>query len=564
MIKKEFSKIINLTKIMLKDSYQNPYIINPETGKINKRSPFVWMMIILCGVMSYISYYIINFLQKVNQPTIFLNVYFLILTFMMTFQVILMCTNVFYYSKDMEKLLHFPIKPVELLLAKLGNLLCIVYVTELLFAFIPFILYGIITNVSIIYYLYLILILIFAPILIASLVSIVMMFFMKLTRFIKSKETFQVIVTAILLIIMFVIESLSVQNLQYDENLNLETQEQITSYVNERMEGLNKYLIPSKLSVGALSNASSLDSFYNILELIFISLIILALFIFTGKITYLKNILKGTNYFTKKKHKKLKENKINANNKVWKVYISKEFKNLYRNVAFLLQCIWPVFVWLICIIILSIVLIPNINQMLSNEEFVQNLGESILDIQIITMILCLLQVIFSISNLSITSVSRDGKNAIFMKYIPIDLYKQVWYKAIPQIILNIVISIFIITVLTVLINKIKVTWAIAIFIISIFINIINSLLMVLVDLRRPNLNWNTEYQLVKQNSNKIFQYILMITIILLLLYLTSVFQNFNLNLTVSIIVLVVLFGAIVFGISKYIKKKQDKIFKNIF
>ena len=88
--------------------------------------------------------------------------------------------------------------------------------------------------------------------------------------------------------------------------------------------------------------------------------------------------------------------------------------------------------------------------------------------------------------------------------------------------------------------------------------------MVLVDLRRPNLNWNTEYQLVKQNSNKIFQYILMITIILLLLYLTSVFKNFNLNLTVSIIVLVVLFGAIVFGISKYIKKKQDKIFKNIF
>ena len=151
-----------------------------------------------------------------------------------------------------------------------------------------------------------------------------------------------------------------------------------------------------------------------------------------------------------------------------------------------------------------------------------------------------------------------------MKYIPIDLYKQVWYKAIPQIILNIVISIFIITVLTVLINKIKVTWAIAIFIISIFINIINSLLMVLVDLRRPNLNWNTEYQLVKQNSNKIFQYILMITIILLLLYLTSVLQNFNLNLTVSNIVLVVLFGAIVFGISKYIKKKQDKIFKNIF
>ena len=38
--------------------------------------------------------------------------------------------------------------------------------------------------------------------------------------------------------------------------------------------------------------------------------------------------------------------------------------------------------------------------------------------------------------MSITAVSRDGKDALFMKYIPIELSKQYKYKAIPGIIVN--------------------------------------------------------------------------------------------------------------------------------
>ena len=34
---------------------------------------------------------------------------------------------------------------------------------------------------------------------------------------------------------------------------------------------------------------------------------------------------------------------------------------------------------------------------------------------------------------SITAISRDGSNAVFMKYIPVSLYKQYIYKTIPNI-----------------------------------------------------------------------------------------------------------------------------------
>ncbi len=52
---------------------------------------------------------------------------------------------------------------------------------------------------------------------------------------------------------------------------------------------------------------------------------------------------------------------------------------------------------------------------------------------------------FSISNISLTAISREGKNAIFSKYIPLDLYKQFLYKNVLQTILNIIVSIIVLT-----------------------------------------------------------------------------------------------------------------------
>ena len=38
--------------------------------------------------------------------------------------------------------------------------------------------------------------------------------------------------------------------------------------------------------------------------------------------------------------------------------------------------------------------------------------------------------------ISATAISRDGQNAVFMKYIPVPLMKQIDYKVVPNIVMT--------------------------------------------------------------------------------------------------------------------------------
>ena len=131
MIKK-IKNIFNLTKLFFKNSFQNPYIIDKKTNKINKKSVFVWLIIIVMIAISYLSFEVIKVLVNMNQATIFLNIFFLILNVIMIFQVILASTNVYFFSKDFELVLPLPIKSDELLISKFNTILINLYFSELI------------------------------------------------------------------------------------------------------------------------------------------------------------------------------------------------------------------------------------------------------------------------------------------------------------------------------------------------------------------------------------------------------------------------------------------------
>ena len=85
--------------------------------------------------------------------------------------------------------------------------------------------------------------------------------------------------------------------------------------------------------------------------------------------------------------------------------------------------------------------------------------------------------------------------------------------------------------------------------------------MLIVDLRRPILNWDSEYIVTKKNENKIFQYVLMVIMILVLLYLANIFKEININ--IAIIIQLILFAGIFMLINILVKKKSKRLFKNI-
>ena len=558
----KIKSILRLTKIFFKNSFQNPYIIDKKTNKINKKSIFVWLMVIVMIAISYLSYKVIGELVKINQPTIFLNIFFLIIMIIMIFQIILASTNVYFFSKDLELILPLPIKSEELLIAKFNTILINIYFTEFIFVFFPLIIYGILTYAGILYYLYLIFILLIFPILPILIISIIMMFLMKLSKFIKNKDVFQIIITLIFISIIFLLEFKIGNNIinKIDDNLNIESQEsiQLFNQFNTKVENVNKYFLEINSTINILNNYNKINSIINILKIICLDLLFLIIFIVVGKKYYLKNILKNNNNYYLKNNKKYLIKKLKKINK-GKSYIKKEFKILFKNPMFFMQCIFPTLILIVSLIIIMIIAIPNIRTILTTDLF----GDTIdfkFDISVICLILGIIQIIFTISNISISSISREGKDAIYMKFIPIDFYKQFVYKATPQIIVNMVLIFIILILIKSIFPEINFIYLFLIFILANLFNIINSKIMVFVDFIRPNLNWKSEYEALG-NNNKLFQYVLTIIIILILTYFNKIFSNIEIIKSCIFMILILIITILI--INKIIKINIKNLFKKI-
>ena len=565
MIKDNIKIIKDLTKIFLKSAYQDINIINKETKKINKRSVFVWLILIVSLALFYISNEIIKALVSSGYPEVFLSIYFLVLAIFIMFQTILVCTNIFYFSKDIELILPFPIKPVNLLIAKFNTLICTLYVSEAIFGIIPICIYGILTHSTLLFYIYAVLIFIFFPVFLALVLSIIMMFVMKISKFIKNKEIFQTIITLLLVTSIFIVEynvinNIFIQNKEIEivEN-NFQIADKLIEF-NNKIETSNKLFLVINPAVKVLKN-SNLQNIFEIIKIILIDFITFIIFIFIGKKTYLKDILKNTSYLIKTSNKGINLYNICIKNIIFKAYIKKEFKNLFRNSMVFMQCVYPMIISLITVIIISIILLPKLNEVLNNPDIKQLIGNLEFDLSIVYIILSGIQVLFMISPASLTSISRDGKNAGFMKYIPISYFRQILYKGLPQIFINSISVIIIIGILYCAFPSIGIVNVLLVFISSMILNVLNSYSMIIVDLLNPKLEWDSEYEILKQNNNRYFQYAFTVIVILILVYLNKVLEGINLNLAIIITSIVFLFILIIELI--LIKIRENKLMKKI-
>lgn len=565
MIKDNIKIIKDLTKIFLKSAYQDVNIINKETKKINKRSVFVWLILIVSLALFYISNEIIKALVSSGYPEVFLSIYFLVLAIFIMFQTILVCTNIFYFSKDIELILPFPIKPVNLLIAKFNTLICTLYVSEAIFGIIPICIYGILTHSTLLFYIYAVLIFIFFPVFLALVLSIIMMFVMKISKFIKNKEIFQTIITLLLVTSIFIVEynvinNIFIQNKEIEivEN-NFQIADKLIEF-NNKIETSNKLFLVINPAVKVLKN-SNLQNIFEIIKIILIDFITFIIFIFIGKKTYLKDILKNTSYLIKTSNKRINLYKKCKKNIIFKAYIKKEFKNLFRNSMVFMQCVYPMIISLITVIIISIILLPKLNEVLNNPDIKQLIGNLEFDLSIVYIILSGIQVLFMISPASLTSISRDGKNASFMKYIPISYFRQILYKGLPQIFINSISVIIIVGILYYAFHSIGIVNVLLVFISSMILNVLNSYSMIIVDLLNPKLQWDSEYEILKQNNNRYFQYAFTVIVILILVYLNKVLEGINLNLAIIITSIVFLFILIIELI--LIKIRENKLMKKI-
>ena len=560
-MKDKLKNIFNLSKLFIRENDVNLKIINMETKKINKKSVLFWIYVVLFFGIFYISSEVISYMVKIGKPEIFINGFLLFLEILIIMRTVMVSMNVFYFSKDIENILHLPIKPIEILISKLNTIIFMNYELEILIGIIPFFIYGIYTYARLSYFFNLILLLVIFPIFATLFVSIVMIFLMKTIKIFKNKDIMQIAISFILVFGIMFSAGKAIEYVFNNAEFIEENQELILNNINEKIIKINNYFLNINPSANILLSKEILSKLINYLKLIIINFVALILFIFLGNKLYLKQLLKANFYYKKKRIKKIKLNKKIKKNIIAISYIKKEIKQIFKNPLFFIQSVYPVIMMTIMICVLISALIPAYNEILHREEYKEMLESLKFDIEAVCIILGVIQITGLFNYTSITSFSREGKNAYIMKVLPIGLYKQFIYKNIPQIVLNIISSIVILIVINFQIPAIGIKYILILFVLAFLITIINSNILCLIDLLMPRLEWDAEYEILKNNKNKLLQYVLIIFNILFLVFINKLFEKHNLNISLGVFAGLLICILIIFNV--IINKYKNKLFKNI-
>lgn len=547
------NKVIKLTKIFLKNSFSNMDArMGISTKSKSKIIVYGLLFLYFAGLIIFLGYNLLDGLIAIHQETIFVGMILFMIFGLGIIQTIFSSINILYFTKDSEYLLPLPLKPYQIILARINVMLIAEYVIIFLIGFIPLVMYGILTGAGIVYYLTMILAVILVPILPVLLISMLVMFIMSFAKLTKNRNRFQLFAT---LLVLAIIIAISISTSGMKQDLTNEEMAQMVVKANGMIELVKGYVPTVDYLMEALTTNSLFTAIVEVLKTLGITIIGFIFYMLIAQKIYFKGLvgnLFGGGASSSNKEINQKEYR---NSKLYKSYVGKEFKNMARNPVFLMQCLIPAV--LIPIIMVVVVYAGLNSDGMGLEQITQMVQQMPTNTFFIAcIILGVIQFFIMFIYISITAISRDGENAVFMKYIPVSLYKQYMYKIIPNIIMNIVTIIITLGMAEYLLNLPVIT-LIALFVVATIMGILQSIAMIIVDLKRPKLNWDSEYAVAKQNLNLVFPVLLSMVNIVILVGFVYLLKDINIYMGVGILGILYIVATVI--TNKYLYNKQYEL-----
>lgn len=547
------NKVIKLTKIFLKNSFSNMDArMGISTKSKNKILIYGILFLYFAGLIIFLGYNLLDGLIAIHQETVFVGMILFMIFGLAIIQTIFSSINILYFTKDSEYLLPLPLKPYQIILARTNVMLIAEYVIIFLIGFIPLVMYGILTGAGIVYYLTMILAVILVPILPVLLISMLVMFIMSFAKLTKNRNRFQLFAT---LLVLAIIIAISISTSGMKQDLTNEEMAQMVVKANGMIELVKGYVPTVDYLMEALTTNSLFTAIVEVLKTLGITIIGFIVYMLIAQKIYFKGLvgnLFGGGASSSNKEINQKEYR---NSKLYKSYVGKEFKNMARNPVFLMQCLIPAI--LIPIIMVVVVYTGLNSDGMGLEQITQMVQQMPTNTFFIAcIILGVIQFFTMFIYISITAISRDGENAVFMKYIPVSLYKQYMYKIIPNIIMNIVTIIITLGMAEYLLNLPVIT-LIALFVVATIMGILQSIAMIIVDLKRPKLNWDSEYAVAKQNLNLVFPVLLAMVNIVILVGCVYLLKDINVYMGIGIIGILYIAATVI--TNKYLYNKQYEL-----
>ena len=321
---------------------------------------------------------------------------------------------------------------------------------------------------------------------------------------------------------------------------------------------ISRYLFPFfNSAVYALTRYNEFVGFAAFMAFIGINLLALVILYFVGEKLYIKGLSRDSGSRQNKKKDLSKVYKYDKKGIVLEL-MSKEWRSIRRTPIFMLNVVVANFIFPIIFgISFFIGFIQSAQEIPDMEGLINFTNPSVMLIAIGALtFLC------SIASSSSSAISREGSSAWVMKTIPVSLKKQLDAKVYFSLIIDFIIVMMFEAILIPFI-KVPLTYLFLVNVPLILILLIYNYLVLILDLRRPRLDWKEESEAVKQNMNVFFSMILNMVIAGLFVLLGLLIDEANLNIYLVFVITSVLLLGTYIALMIFIKKKQVKLFSKV-
>lgn len=541
----------SLTSVIIKNSKRQEKQ-NTVKEKVLSFIAFTIVFGFLTISMTALSFTVTKKLKEIDQSYTFINILVLMNFFILFAKSIFESLNVLYFSKDLKHLLRMPIKSKDIINAKFINMILSEYQMEFIMLAIPMIVYGIIMKVEITFYLYTVLVLLILPIIPIVTTSIVVAIIMRFSNHLKNKTQvlyITIIISAILIDLIFTgFKPIKVTKQEFE--VAVLKPNGLATMIADKIELI-------KPIMNTLLNYNNENGIKNLSIYIVESIVMYILGILVISKIYLKGVI-GTTINSKKikgDTTKLTIEDFKKQNKI-KSYVQKERKTISRTPIFCIQCLMIPIIY--PLIILEVFIVAVIVSKKLGIDIIQNfLG--IINTSIGQAIFIGVGLVFFMMNFcSIIGISKDCKTAILTKTLPIKLEKQFNIKTSIGKRIN-MLSVIIITFSYWYAVK-NLAPTIIMFTILYLLNSIGEKIKLLIDIRKPQINWDNEYTMMKQNTNIMNVLFYTLSILIALYIISKIIPQAHYYLATILGIVI----ASYFIITNYISKKQNKIFDKVY
>ena len=496
-------KILSLVRVMLRNS----------TGlgiKDGKRSTQIFLIVMLAltvpfmliGIVALFSSLIGAFMQ-IGQAGLVLKLGIGINSAIIFIFGIFYVMSSFYFSSDVEYLLPLPLKPWEIVSAKL--IVVIIYefiVTGVLYLPLLFT-YGIRLGMGPLYYVYGLIVFVLLPIVPLALASFLVMLIMRFTNLKRHKDFLKVLAGMLGLFVGLGINML-LQNVSTD--LSPEALlEMLESGSNSLVNVIPDIFPAAGWASQALVYSSSLKGLLNLILFVGVTLGAYGLITAFGQVIYLKGAVGLSEAGSSRRNKAIGQvvEKSRSRSALLS-YCLVEIRLLVRTPIYFLNCVVMNFLWPLFLLIPLLtsgdqaMAFDEITRVISNPE---NAG-------IVLAAAFAMAVFMGASNgISSSAMSREGGNIYVKKYLPVSYIVQLNAKLLSAMLIGFA-AILVLVLLCIILFKMPLFLGLLMLITSPLALLFVSLTGLMIDLVNPNFTWDNEQKAVKQNINVFFNVII--------------------------------------------------------